>query len=312
MTNWGALGDLVLSTGVIAEIKATYPNCKIGLAVSSESKVVCSTSPSVDWIHVLKPWALQGRNIGQKILSLLRFTFIEQIRAVKEIKSIGYDTAIELRPFCPNVIPIFWKAKIPLRIGFKTSGNDKLLNAPAEWIGGEYLPHCYWPLLGKIGIESKNTLMPQMILKMDHPRLAKKPYLLFHLCASDAIKEMPIEFWKALYSKCKEMGWNIYFTGRGERELKMIEQVTKIPEEILCNKLSWEQLVQHIKECRGIVSIDSVPIHLAASFGVPTVALFRCTINPILWKPSVPTTKALGIEKPVKMEDVLQEIKAWQ
>ena len=58
--------------------------------------------------------------------------------------------------------------------------------------------------------------MPQMILTENSPLLATKPYLLFHLCSSDSTKELPVEFWNILYSKCKNLGYTIYFTGKEE------------------------------------------------------------------------------------------------
>ena len=314
LANWGALGDVVLSTGVIAEIKSAFPNCQIGLIVSEKSKDVCTTCPCIDWIHLSRPWAKLGRSRWKKIADLLYFLFYEQPRLGKEVSSIGYDLAIELRPFFPNLIPLFWKARIPIRIGFMTSGNYGLLNKAVHWTGDQYLPHCYWPLLEKMGIKRKktHTLMPQMILRTRSTLLAQKPYLLFHLCSSNPVKELPVEFWNELYSKCKELGYNIYFTGKGAREFRMIEQVTQDPRENLCNQLSWEQLVQHIQECQGLVSIDSVPIHLAAGFKVPTLAFFCHTESPWLWNPQVSTTTSLGIEKSLQMTDALQVIQSWR
>lgn len=313
--NLGSLGDLVLSTGVIERIKSAFPDCQIGVAVSKESQKVFETAPPVDWIHVLRaPLVKPGQTTWQKIVDFLRFSWIDQPRFASEIASVGYDSAIELRPFFPNLTPLFWKAKIPIRIGFAAGMNGRLLNVPVDWKGDRYLPHCYSSLLAQIGIEQKGpqTLMPRMILKNPPPLLTQKPYLLFHLSSFKPEKELPIEFWRALYLKCKEWGWTIYFTGKGEREFRIIEEVTKDPKENLCDRLSWKQLVQHVKECSGLISIDSVPIHLAASFGTPTLALFWRTHLPLLWKPDVSTTIALGIEKPLNIEDALQVIEGWR
>lgn len=313
LANWGSLGDLVLSTGVIAAIKTAYPQCKIGLITSEYSKEVCATSPSIDWIHITRPWLKPGLSKWKKPALILRFAFLDQPKLVKEIAKIEYDCAIELRPFFPNLIPVFWKAKIPIRIGFATSGNDKLLTASSPWRSDQYLPFHYKPLLEQIGIHLKesNLMMQKIVLKNPPPLLPQKPYLLFHLCSSDPIKELPLQFWKTLYGLCKEKKFQIYFTGKGKREQQLIEQVTANPEENLCNKLSWTQLVQHIQACRGLVSIDSVPIHLAAGLNIPTLALFVNTEFPHVWAPPVSTTQSIGISSPCRVEEAFEIIRNW-
>lgn len=314
LANWGSLGDVVLSTGVIASIKSAFPGCKVGLVTSAYSKEVCTTSPALDWIHIARPWLRPGLTKWQKIALILRFNFIDQPKLAKEIAKIDYDCAIELRPFFPNLIPVFWKARIPIRIGFATSGNDRLLTAVSPWKSDQYLPFYYEPLLRLIGIDLKGSqiLMPQIILKDPPPLLAQKPYLLFHLCSSDPTKELPLKFWKTLYTTCKEWGFTIYFTGKGEREQQLIKQVIGNEEENLCNKLSWTGLVHHIQSCKGLVSIDSVPIHLAAALNTTTLALFVCTEFPLVWNPPVSTTISLGINASLQTQEALQVIENWR
>ena len=314
LANWGSLGDVVLSTGVIAQLKSFFPECQIGLITSEESKEVCQTSPPVDWIHTARFWLHPRLKKWEKMRRFLWFLFFEQSRITKEITKIDYDCAIELRPFFPNLIPVFWKAKIPIRIGFMTSGNGHLLSASANWESDRYLPYCYAPLLNLIGIGEipPEYLMPQIIVKKRTSLLSQKPYFLFHLCASDPIKELPIKFWQELYAKCKEKGCSIYFTGKGRREFQIIEQVAETPDKNLCDRLSWNQFVQRIQECKGLVSVDSVSIHIAAAFQIPTLALFVSTPSPALWRPPLATTIALGINQPFDAEDAFQSIEFFQ
>lgn len=311
LANWGTFGDLVLSTGVIAKLRSEIPGCKIGLLASQEAIQVCLTTPPVDWIHIAQTYLQPGQTRWQKIYHFFRFNFFEQHQIAKKIARIGYDCAIELRPFFPNLIPILWKARIPVRIGFDTSGNGELLSATAEWKGECYLPECYNELLSCIGIK-KSDLLPRFVLQNLSPLPTKKPYLLFHLCSSNPTKELPIVFWKSLYTKAKEWGFSVYFSGKGERELRIIEQIAIESSENLCNKLSWEELVQCIQECAGLVSIDSVPIHIAAGLQIPTLALFVNTEFPLLWKPSVLSTQSIEVKEPFDSKEALQVIETWR
>jgi ADP-heptose:LPS heptosyltransferase len=312
LSNWGSLGDVVLSTGVIAAIRDDYPDCRIGFLVSAQSRVVLETCQRVDWIHVIENWVRPERTKLQKVLDYLYFIFIQQPRLVKEVSVIKYDCAIELRPFFPNVIPVFWKAGIPLRIGFTSSGNRFLLNKRVDWIQYRYLPNCYGALLEKIGIHKKKSrsLMPCLTLD-PFPDEPSDPYIIFHLCSSNEAKELTVAFWKDLYQHCRDLGYVVYFTGQGYREHAIISTIVGLTEYNLCNRLGWKAFVAYIRSSWGVVSVDSVPVHLAASFQVPCAVLFKMTPYPDLWKPDNSSTVAFGIEKEVEVEEVFSLVKEW-
>lgn len=313
LANWGALGDVVLSSGVIAEIRTKFPECKIGFLVSKKSKVVLETCPPVDWIHEVHSWFVTGQPCWKNFLYYVQFIFTQQRKLAKELAQINYDTAIELRPFVPNIIPLFWSARIPVRIGFSSSGNSGLLNYPVEWNCQEYLPYCYPSLLEKIEISlaNKEQILPKISSKKDNPLLANKPYLLFHLCSSDDRKELPIEFWNSLKLKCQQAGYSVYFTGMGKREKAIIDRVADNPSFNLCNRLDWDQLVQHIQHAQGIVSVDSVPVHLAAAFDVPCSVIFLSTNFSNHWNPNRSTTHAFQFKDCNLVEPVFDVIKQW-
>lgn len=312
LSNWGSLGDVVLSSGVIAAIRDRYPKCQIGFLVSSRSKVALEACPHVDWIHVVEMWYSQQKGMLQKLMDLLHYIFIQQPKIVKEIATINYDCAIELRFFFPNIIPVFWKAGIPLRIGFTTSGNRLLLNGGVEWIKNQYLAHCYWDLLEIIGIykNDSRSLMPCLYLDSSE-KVPLNPYVIFHVCASRESKELNIAFWKELYQHCRNRDYLIYFTGQGEREHAIISAIVGESKYNLCNKLSWKQLIAYIHGSRGLVSVDSAPVHLAASFQVPCAVLFKATPSIDLWKPNISSTVAFGVTKEVQIEEVFQVVKQW-
>ncbi len=306
LANCGGLGDVVLCSGVVAEIKRRFPNCKIGFIVLKQSKIALETLPHIDWIHEDTFRIVPGQTRLHQIIELLKCIFLEHPKLAKQIKNVGYDCAIELRPFFPNLIPLFWKSKIPLRIGFTSGGNSKLLNAPVPWAKNQYLPHCYWDLLAKLRITKgeSDSLMQTMVLKETPLFSMQKPYIIFHLCSSAEQKDFSFEFWRILYKKCKEREAFIYFTGKGDRDQRIIQQVIDDEQYNLCNKLSWTEFVQCIQQSRGIVSVDSAPVHLAASFNVPCALLFKNTKFPEIWMPNIPTCSAFGIHCPIELEKV--------
>ena len=303
-----------MSWRVVAELKSQIPECKIGFIVLKQSKIVLEAFSAVDWIHEGEYWFKPNRNAFQRFVDLFRFIFIEQRRLVKQIKAVGYDCAIELRPFFPNMTSVFWKSKIPLRIGFLFGANAKLLNVPVSWSQDQYLAYSYWDLFEKIGVvkDKSQFFSPTTILKKNCLSSINRHYLIFHLCSSDSLKELSSDFWRSLHQKCREKGHEIYFTGQGEREEQIISKVVDDPHYNLCNKLKWAEFLELVIQSRGVVSVDSVPVHIAAVFNIPCAVLFRDTPFPKLWKPNVDSCSAFGIESPVQIEEVLRLIEQWE
>jgi heptosyltransferase-1 len=283
LCNWGSLGDVVLATSVIPAIRAAFPGCKIGFLVSRGSKVVLETCEGIDWIHETSSWARVCTAALQKVRDFWLYRFGEAKRVVREIAEKNYDCAFELYPFFPNIIALLYKAKIPIRVGFNTSGNSLLLTRVVGWKEDVYLPLRYEDLLAQIGVKGKD-LRPRICVKKQ--TVCEGPFVIFHLCSSFAGKEFALSFWKKLYEIFCAAGWKVVFTGRGEREKKAISQVCTEQANNFCDKLSWVQLVSLIQKSALVVSVDSVPIHLAAALGAAFIGLYKATPFPMVWQPN--------------------------
>ncbi len=285
LCNWANLGDVVLATSVIAALKAQFPGCRIGFLVSKQSSVVLQTSLGIDWVHETYSWARVGTTVLQKVRDFFAYRKKEEKRIVQELTEKNYDVALELFPFFPNTIALAYKAKIPVRIGFNTSGNHLLLTRPVSWKEEGYLPLQYGLLLERLGVqeEYRKNLKPSIFVKK---MVVDEPFVIFHLCSSFAAKEFPLPFWQKLYGLFREAAIKVVFTGRGEREKKAIESVCLDETGNLCDRLSWNELVSLIQRSALVVSVDSVPIHLAAALDVSFIGLYNGnTPHPGIWQP---------------------------
>lgn len=305
LSNWASLGDLLLATSVIPAIKAQYPQAKIGFLVSKSSKIVLETCPGIDWIHEVDTWATLSTR-WKKIKAFLVFTFRHRKKIIEELKEKQYDCALELYSLFPNTIPFLWAAKIPLIVGFNSGGNSCLLDFSVDWKGDRYLPFLYSQLLEKIGVRQSKAAIP--IHLPPQPSLSlKKPYLLFHPCSSSPSKEFPVGLWKALYSFCVQKGIHVYFTGRGGRERERIEAISS--EGSLCDRLRWPDLAKAIRESAGIVTVDSVPAHLAWALHTPFAVLYQKQGK--MWQPESTRGSVFGVNRNVCSEEVKKVIADW-
>lgn len=306
LSNCGGLGDVTMCTHVASEIKRHFPLCQLGFLAHKESSFALDVFSSIDWIHTVNYAVRPNQSILKKIISFLKFSFIERPYLAKEIEKIGYDAAIELRPFFPNMISIFWKAKIPLRIGFISGGNSFLLNSPSSSFKEQYIPLNYRFLLEKVGIRRWSYKRLLHHNKQTTLTGIRSPYFVFHLFSSQPNKNFPIPFWQTLYESCTKKGWTIYFSGKGDKDRQLIHQVVPDQTYNLCNQLSWNQFVQLIHQSQGLVSVDSTAVHLAAYFHIPCAVLYKIVQFHKLWCPPVSTCSAFGMKRPVTTEEVIE------
>ena len=287
ISNWANMGDVYLSTSVLPEIKKAFPECEIGFLVAPHTQVIIKDHPMIDHIHVIENWFLQWKN-ESFIKTVLKFFYcilIKHRRVLKEIREKKYDCAIELYPFFPNTENVFWKARIPFRIGFSSSGYSRLLSKAIDLPKTkEYLPHLYTGLLREIGIESE--LLKPITPKTRSPSTSAK-YLVFHMGTTDLTKEWDILKWRALAGYLCDHGYQIFFTGRGEKEKRAINEVIKdLPFfKSYCDILEWHEFVNLIRDSALLVSIDSACVHIAAANDVPFVTLYLNTPNLLMWRP---------------------------
>lgn len=278
--NGGHLGDVILTTALLTPLKKAYPNLFIGMAVGSWAKEVVQSHPLVDAIHLIDHWKL-NRSKQNTYLSTRR-------QALKEIRSARYESAIDCRFHFPNMAPLLWQAKIPLRSGFATAGLSPFLTHTHPWDPKEDRPamHAFFALLEHFPDVKRFT-------KDLHPTLCllpqeKEDYIVCHPGSGDPRREWSLEKWRSLAMKLTDEGYSLYFTGRGERERTNIETICEGLKNCinLADQLGWEQFVLVIQKASLLVGMESAAGHIASAVGTPTVSLYT-GMHPLkLWRPS--------------------------
>lgn len=290
LTNWANLGDVFLATSIIPVLKKSFPGCKIGFLIAPHTRVVLDGNEDIEWIHEIENWSIKKySSIFERLIHF--FHYLRNVSVIADqIKKNQYDCAIELYPFFPNTISLAWKSRIPVRIGFNTSGNSQLLTHCVSWMRSRYLPLSYTDLLAEIGISvSDVSLLSPFIPKKGGLDLPDH-YLLFHVNSSAPCKELPSSFWRGLAIQCQDFKCPIFFTGKGKREKEIIDEIIKdLPHcRNLSNAFSWEGLVEVIGRAQVVISIDSVPVHVATALKVPLISIY--VVSPFLdiWRPNHP------------------------
>ncbi len=268
LSNIAHLGDVVLSTGVLEPIKKAYPHVKIGFLVSSSSKQVIEGHPLIDHIHTFDHAKFKrGKS--------------SRFKALREIRKMKYDIAIDLYVYYPNTISLFWLAGIPIRIGYRSGGGGPLLTHYLDRSNKHILEY-HFDLLKFLSIHTfGKPFLPEKAFA-----IPKEEYIVVHMGDPTSPKSLPKDKWLELFKKYSET--QLVFTGYGAKENAQINEGLN-----LCNKISFQELVYLIKHCKLLVSIDSVPSHIASCFEKPCIIIFRETHTLDQWKPFNPNAHVL-------------------
>lgn len=305
LCNIAHLGDVVIATTVLPVLKAALPHLKIGFLCSSSSSCVLQEHPEISWLHTVDHWKLNRTHTskGKKALTY----YATKTRAIDEVRNIGYDVAIDLYPFFPNAIPLLWRTKIPVRIGYKSGGFGPLLTHAIDWEDQhQYMADSHFELLKQLPVEiSRENLRYSLPSNnfCDQWGL-EEGFFLFHMGSGSIQKNWSESAWRELAMSIK--GRQIVFTGKGLEENQCIQRITLGLSHCLnlCDQLVWKDFCSVVSKAGQIVGVDSAIVHLAAAFAVPCLVIIVDSSNDsTLWSP-------LGTRRIVhpEVKDVLEAI----
>lgn len=292
------LGDLVVATSILPVIKSAFPECQIGFLVGSWARPVLQNHALVDHIHILDHW-VANRDALSRQDKMRRYRQTRR-QALREVKAAKYDAALELFWNFPNTLPFLWQARIPTRIGYGSGGfgplathcldfDERLLHAAqrhlalAKTLGATETDLARAaPILPPVSDEDAATLDQALVSAGP----GGKEYVVFHVGAGGTLKVWPALKWRALAEQFVEAGTRLVFTGAGDKDQALIDEITENLSGCvnLCDRLNWGAFVAAIKRARLLVCVDTVAGHIAGATQTPCAVLMTGQ-NPYLWHP---------------------------
>lgn len=303
LCNEAYLGDLILSTAVLKPIKEAYPKAHIGFLVGSCGKPVVEDHLLVDKIHVYDQESFNREEV-QKRLKKAKEQRTKPL-VFNEIKNEKYDVAIDLHSYYKeNSAHLLYRLEIPKRIAYWTCKKPFFYNEIYTHWDCRYfhMLENHKVMLASFGIEEKflSDFRPYLKYKTEEKNETALPEnaLLMHLGTGEKAREWEIENWIALAKKLEALGFTLVFIGKGEREKRQIEEVTKSLKNPLnyCNRLSWKQLIDVIKRAKFLIGLESMAGHLAAYAGIPALLIYSGPL-PINWRPYHPYCQIIQPEE---------------
>jgi heptosyltransferase-2 len=276
MPNW--IGDLIMATPVLTDLRNAFPKasitamCKAPLCELLEEdqaidELFCFTKPANDFVR------RQERDI------------IAKIQAGK------YDTGVLMTNSFSSAW-WFWQGRVKQRIGYSAHFRRLLLTDPLSFPKEkEHIVRSFKRLLKPLGIPVSET-MPRLFVTEKEAEASRQ--LLYQRgyvkgkkviginpgAAYGSAKCWPAERFRALAMRLLlERDAYVVFFGDVSTAKLVKEIVQGLPETVidLASVTSLRELACLIKDCHVLVTNDSGPMHMAAAFQTPVVALFGST-----------------------------------
>ena len=258
-----SLGDIILTTPLIQELRKKYPDARIDFVVKKEYVEIVRQFPSLTNIYTLD--TTKGVEETIKIKDGLKKNHYDHILDLH-----NNFRSIKLRNGLGRKIHIINKRSFKRWLLVKAKIN--LLKNEPDIIGR------YFEVAKELGVTDTGA---GVTFGKEFPRSQNKKAA---ICPGARhwnkrwLPEYYIEVAKDLIAK----GYRLDFFGSAEEREYVSSITSQLPQDKvtnLCGEISLAELQQKIAECSIAITNDSGLMHVAAAVGVSSVAIFGPTVN---------------------------------
>lgn len=277
MPNW--LGDAVMATPVLQDLKTHFPKAHIAVLASDPIANLLSQNPAISEFLTF------SRNSKVKKQEARRIT--------TELSKKEFDLGLLLTGSFSSAWQ-FYKAGIPLRLGFKNHFRAPLLThalpLPENW-ETEHLVTSYKLLLGPLHIAVSNTKPNLYVSDQEKKRALEilkehnisKDELLIGINPGAAYGSakcwLPERFKKVTAELLRDPKKRIIYFGDATTK-PLVDDICKDFTHSVTNlaaKTNLRELIALISKCNCFLTNDSGPMHVASAVNAPLVAIFGST-----------------------------------
>lgn len=278
MPNW--LGDAVMATPVIKDLRFRYPRAKIrALCLPPVAQMLMYDPHLTEVLSYKKPSGWIHR--------------AEHTTVIDSLQLGEYDLGLLMTNSFSSAW-WFWRGKVQNRIGFRGNFRSWLLTDPVSKpknIEKVHLVQTYKLLLGPLGIPVSDT-SPQLYLNADDRKFVEDFYKLNHIRPDDIVIGInpgaaygsakcwiPERFKEVTQKLLHHPNVVVLYFGDQSSAPLVNEICANMPARVinLATKTTLRELIALIGACSIFLTNDSGPMHIASALNVPLLALFGST-----------------------------------
>jgi len=289
--NW--LGDAVMCEPALRGLRNLFPDAHIALLVKPSVADLFAGHPALTRVLIYDStgpheglsgkWALAG-----------------------QLRRQSFDLAILFQNAFEAALLSFL-AGVPRRYGYATDGRSLLLSDPVAVPNRTTLVHqvrYYWDLLKPLGLKGEPSA-PELVVFPEEERTMAGRFAQAGFSATDVIvginpgstyggakRWLPERFAEVADRLCRTIRESrkrevrvVIIGAKGEERLGR-EIATRLPSQslVLSGATTVRELMAAVKQCEVLLTNDTGPMHIAAAFRVPVVAVF----GPTDWRTTSP------------------------
>ncbi len=275
------LGDLVMTTPLLAKLRQIFPNSRINLMAAHASRELVEVMPVFDKVFYFDlPWFFKSQK--QWLRKLFEFA--------SEMRKERFDLTVDVRgDFRNNILMYFFGARY--RLGFGTTGCDFLLthvvplpvNSHMGAAGAaiiKYLnPNDHGQNNLKLWITDEDRDFSERLLRASgiDPARKDRPVVTIHPGAKwDGRKWSPENYARIADSLIDRYDAAVILAG-SIGDVDFVRRITSSmkskPIEVV-GTTSLRQLLALCEKSDLFLGVDSGPVHMAAAMGTKVLALF--------------------------------------
>lgn len=278
MPNW--VGDAVMATPVLADLRATYKDAKItALGLPHIAQLLTNDPNLSEVLSYQKPSGWIHRMEHQGVIEPLRLGH--------------YDLGVLLTNSFTSAW-WFWRGKVQERLGYATNGRKFLLNIAPPFpknVETQHLVTTYKMLLSPLGIPLTDST-PTLYVTDAERQTAVELLQHYGISPSDVVVGinpgaaygsakcwLPERYREVTLRLIKQPNIKVLYFGDMQGASLVAQICQDLPEQVvdLAGKTTLRELMALIELCKVVLTNDSGPMHMASALGIPVVALFGST-----------------------------------
>jgi heptosyltransferase-3 len=278
-------GDVLLTTPVFNTLKEQFPHLEIDALSYKDTSIVLEENPNINQIHTIdRNWKYSGLYKQLKHeLSLTKALMQRKYDLVIHLTEHHRGAVISLltRPQY-SITALNWKRtswfwRQCFSYHYPTTNNPRhtietnLDSLRYLGLSPEFKNKKPTIFTGEAARESIQETLNQN-------SLLPGKYIVFHPTSRWMFKSWPPESSAKLANELEQSGINVVITASPDKdELEYINALKKLVSEstiFLSGELSIKELSELISHSACFVGMDSLPMHIASAFDIPTLAIF--------------------------------------
>ncbi len=296
--NW--LGDAVMCEPALRGLQRLFPDAQIALLVKSAVADLFAGHPALTRVLT---YDVNGHHAGLSGKWVL----------AGQLRKQGFDMAVLFQNAFEAAFLTFL-AGVPRRHGYATDGRSLLLSDPVAVPDRHRLVHqvrYYWDLLKPLGLTGDPSA-PELVVFPEEDQAMMGRFVQGGLAASDVVvginpgstyggakRWLPERFAEVTERLCRTIRESreqevsvVIFGAKGEERLgQEIASHLSSRSLVLSGATTIRELMAAVKRCAVLLTNDTGPMHIAAAFQVPVVAIF----GPTDWRTTSPFGSAHAI-----------------